>query len=334
MKTMPWPGAVAVSGGSDSIALMQLLCGWAQAAKLVPPVVLTVDHGLREGSAADARAVVRAARALGLKVHILKWLGDKPAGNIEAAARGARYRLMGEWCQANGVRALYLGHTRDDQAETFLLRLARGTGLDGLSGMAAIAPWPVRDFAGLLVVRPLLSCEREALRAYLTETGSAWREDPTNADPRFARNRIRAVWPVLEHAGLTKVRIADAAAHLARARSALETATKELLARATVSQASGLVIDTGVLRRAPREIGLRALAAMLTNVTDTPHRPRFERLESLFDALISDGIHKARTLHGCRIGPAPKAVATFGANSVLIEKERNRTKPDAQAARR
>jgi tRNA(Ile)-lysidine synthase len=333
MKAMPWPGAVAVSGGSDSIALMQLLNAWARAAKLAPPAVLIVDHGLREGSTADARAVVRAARALRLKARILAWQGTKPAGNIEAAAREARYRLMGDWCRANGVRTLYLGHTSDDQAETFLLRLARGTGLDGLSGMAAIAPWPIPDFAGLSVARPLLTFERAALRTWLTDSGTAWRDDPTNADPRFARNRIRAVWPVLEEAGLTKARIVDATAHLARARTALETATKELLANSTVPNADRVVIDVTALRLAPREVGLRALAAMLTNVTNAPYRPRFERLESLFDALISDGF-KARTLHGCRIGPAPQAMAIFGANSMLIERERGRRKPNAHPARR
>ncbi|HEY1708886.1 MAG TPA: tRNA lysidine(34) synthetase TilS [Rhizomicrobium sp.] len=330
---MPWPGAVAVSGGSDSVALMHLLRGWARSGAVPPPVVLTVDHGLRPGSTADARAVVRAAKALGLKVQILKWDGEKPAANIEAMARETRYALMGAWCRANGTATLYLGHTRDDQAETFLLRLARGTGLDGLSGMAAIAPWPVQSFPELSLARPLLKFEREALRNYLTESGTAWREDSTNADPRFARNRIRAVWPVLEEAGLTKGRIADAAAHLARARFALETVTKELIARAAVTGVDGVVIDAAVLRLAPREVALRALAAMLTNVSNVPYRPRFERLESLFDALISGGLRKARTLHGCRIGPAPKMVATFGANSVLIERERDRRKPDVRTVR-
>lgn len=140
MADAPWPGAVAVSGGGDSLALMLLLADWAKAGRLAPPPVLIVDHGLRQGSARDARKAARWARAAGLKAHVLSWKGKKPAADIEAAAREARYRLMGECCARNGIGALYVAHALEDQAETFLLRLARGSGLDGFAPCARLRP--------------------------------------------------------------------------------------------------------------------------------------------------------------------------------------------------
>ena len=123
----PWPGAVAVSGGGDSVALMHLLTAWAKKSRVSPPHVVTVDHGLRKDSAADARRVVRWAKSAGLKPKALRWTGPKPKSDVEAAAREARYRLIGDWARKNKIAALYVAHTRDDQAETFLLRLMRGS---------------------------------------------------------------------------------------------------------------------------------------------------------------------------------------------------------------
>ena len=132
--------AVAVSGGSDSLALMHLLRGFAQQRKSRSLVVLTVDHGLRKFSARDAKQVAAWAKQAGLKAKILTWTGAKPKSGIEAAAREARYRLMGEWLTRHKIDTLFVGHTGDDQAETFLLRLARGSGLDGLAAMRTNAP--------------------------------------------------------------------------------------------------------------------------------------------------------------------------------------------------
>jgi tRNA(Ile)-lysidine synthase len=179
----------------------------------------------------------------------------------------------------------------------------------------------------------LLGFDRSTLRSYLETEGIGWRDDPMNAEPRFARSRIRAVWPILEQAGLTKARIADAAAHLARARTALETETETLLARAAAPANRGLALDAAALAAAPREIGLRALAALLMQVGGAAYRPRFERLEALFDGVVSGKFHKARTLHNCRIGPAPKASATFGPSTVLIVEETGRMKPLARQIR-
>jgi tRNA(Ile)-lysidine synthase len=265
--------------------------------------------------------------------HVLRWKGTKPTGNIEAVAREARYSLMGNWCRSHEVRALFLGHTRDDQAETFLLRLSRGTGLDGLAAMPATGRWPVSGFDDLRIVRPLLSFDRVALQDLLRAKRIAWRDDPMNMEQRFARTKIRAIWPALEQAGLSKPRIADAAIHLARARAALESETDKLLALASVATKDGVALDAVALATASREIGLRALAAILMRVGGAAYRPRFERLENLFDSIILGELRKARTLHGCRIGPASKALATFGPSTLVIVRERGRMKPEGSQVR-
>jgi tRNA(Ile)-lysidine synthase len=233
---------------------------------------------------------------------------------------------MGEWCRRHGIAFLLIAHSEDDQAETFLLRLARGSGLDGLSAMRAVAPFPVAGFEGLSLIRPLLDISRARLRDFLSAEGIAWHEDPMNADLQYARVRLRALRPVLNKAGLTAPRIAAAAKHLARAREAFERQTADLLAAATRQDGDRLLIDREAIVAAPRELGLRTLATLLQKAGGRPYRPRFEHLESLFDSL-SSGHFAARTLHGCRLGGAPRRLAVFGAGTLMLEKERARRKP-------
>ncbi len=256
---------------------------------------------------------------MGLKAHALAWKGAKPGSDIEAAARAARYGLMGRWCKAHGVDALYVGHTLDDQAETFLLRLARGSGLDGLAAMRPIAPFPVEGLFRCTSCSSLIGLDRAALRAHLAARGRDWIEDPMNADPRFGRVRIREALVSLAAAGLTKSRIADAAAHLGRAREALDAVTAAVLLRACRAEGTAILVDTAALRAAPREVGLRALARLLMAVSGQAYRPRFERLERLFDSL--DRIGAGRTLHGCRIAPSR---AGFGPTTLVISRENRR----------
>jgi tRNA(Ile)-lysidine synthase len=323
----PWPAAVAVSGGGDSLALMHLLADWAKKQRRDPPVVLTVDHKLQKRSTANARQVQKWAKDAGLKARILTWTGARPRADIEAEARQARYRLMGAWCEAHGITALYVGHTRDDQAETFLLRLARGSGLDGLAAMRPVAGFPVEKFKGLQLVRPLIDLGRDALRAHLTARGQPWIEDPMNSDPQFGRVRIRAAMGSLQAAGLTTARIADAAAHLGRAREALDIVTAAVLRRACRTEGNAILVEAGALTAAPREVGLRTLARLLMGVSGQAYRPRFERLERLFEAIADRSLGKGRTLHGCRIGPAPGSRAFFGTDTLIIAPETARSVP-------
>ena len=309
------PFAVAVSGGSDSLALMHLLAAFARAQKLGPPLVLTVDHGLRPESAKDAKRVAAWAKQAGLKTTILSWRGPKPTSGIEAGAREARYRLMGAWLVKKKIGTLFVGHTEDDQAETFLLRLARGSGLDGLSAMQARVSWPVEGFERLAVARPLLTFGRQALRDYLTALGQPWVDDPMNEDPGFDRVKIRKARAELAEAGLSSARIAAAASHLARAREALEVVTAAVLARAvrrpSTKSEEGVLLESQVLAAAPREVGLRALAAVLMAVGGQAYRPRFESLERLYDRVAQGGFRGGATLHGCQVSPAPKNFAPY-----------------------
>jgi tRNA(Ile)-lysidine synthase len=233
---------------------------------------------------------------------------------------------MGEWLARHGIATLHVAHTLDDQAETFLLRLARGSGLDGLAAMRPRAPWPVAGFDGFSVARPLLGIGRAELRAWLTARGQAWLDDPMNDDPRFDRVRMRRAAAALAQAGLVPQRIADAANHLARAREALEAATEAVLLRACRMgrEGEGVLVDPAALAAAPRELGLRALASLLMGVGGQPYRPRFEALERLFGEIEGGSLKGGATLHGCRIAPAKAAMRIFGPETLVISPERAR----------
>jgi tRNA(Ile)-lysidine synthase len=323
VQTGPW--AVAVSGGGDSLALMHLLQDFAERGGLTPPIVLTVDHGLRKSAAKDARQVIGWARQLGLAGGILVWRGKKPKTGLEAAARDARYRLLGAFLVKHGINTLFVGHNQDDQAETFLLRLARGSGLDGLAGMQARAPWPVDGFPGLMLARPMLGLDRGSLRAYLKAKGQPWLEDPMNEDLAFDRVKVRKASAALAEAGLTAARIAAAAAHLARARESLDVMMAAVLARAVRKrEEGGVLMDGAALAAAPREVGLRALAGVLMAVGGQNYRPRFESLERLFDRIAEAGLRGGATLHGCHIRPLGKKGKEFAPFTLAVTRENPR----------
>lgn len=300
---------------------------WARVRDLAPPVALIVDHGLRENSRKHALETRASATALGVRAHVLAVREKLPSGDVEAAAREARYRLMGSWLTHAKLGALYVGHTRDDQAETFLLRAARGSGLDGLAAMRPVAQYPLPEFRNVVVVRPMLTLSREEVRTHLTVLGQEWLEDPMNSDPRFSRVRIRDSWPHLESLGLTRDRLASAAHHLSRAREALDSVTLAILARSSRLEDGIAYVERAALSQAPRELGLRALAALLMAVSGQTYRPRFSSLEQVFDRFREGTLGGGCTLHGCRIAPAPKRRAVFGPGTVLIEAERGRRAP-------
>jgi tRNA(Ile)-lysidine synthase len=331
----PWPGAVGVSGGGDSVALMLLLADWAKAGKHAAPVVLTVDHGLLPNSHKEAERVRKLAAAPGLKAHVLVWKGAKPSSDIEAEARNARYALMGAWCAEHKVAALYVAHTEEDQAETFLLRLGRGSGLDGLSAMQPVSPLPIPEHGQVKLVRPLLNFSKGELRNFLRSRKMDWSEDAMNSDPRFARARLRAAWPQLEELGLLSSRIADAARHLARARAALEDMTAAYLQRGTRAGENGVIaLDPLRLKMLPREVGLRALAATLSRVSGEEYRPRFDSLERLFDSILGGTLAGGATLHGCIVAPAASREQVFGSATVTVSRESPRKVKEPAAAQR
>jgi len=286
-----------------------------------PHTVLIVDHGLRDGSAKESALVADWAGRAGFNAHILAWRGCKPRAGVEEQARNVRYTLLGAWCREHRIAQLLVAHTRDDQAETFLLRLGRGSGVDGLSSMSARAAFPLKGYDGIELIRPLLSVGRSELREFLVSRAADWLEDPMNADSRFARTRVRELLPQLESAGIPASRIAQAAAHLGRARKALDEGTRTFLERHGRFEPRSFLIDGGALQLIPREIGLRVLSAVLMRVGGAQYRPRFDRLEQLYDALATGSSTQARTLSGCRIGLAAKAHQHFGPATLEIRRE-------------
>lgn len=220
-KRLGAPGRLllAVSGGSDSMALMRLAAPLAQqdAATII---VATVDHGLRAEARREAEFAGDAARALGLPHEILDWRGTKPASGLQAAARAARYGLLIRHAGAIGAEAIMTAHTADDQAETLLMRLARGSGPRGLSAMAPLSLIAAGASAPIPLLRPLLGLRRAALRRYLAAESAAFIDDPSNEDAAYERVRIRRALGALEAAGAIGVEALVETANLMRAAAA------------------------------------------------------------------------------------------------------------------
>lgn len=212
---------LAVSGGPDSVALMWLAARWRRSLARGPEItVVTVDHGLRKEAPREAREVKRLATELGLTHRTLRWRGAKPTTGLPAAARGARYRLLAQAARAAGASHVLTAHTRDDQAETLLMRLFRGSGIAGLSAMARLT---TRD--GLVLARPLLDVPKSQLIATLKRARIGFAEDPTNRDAAFTRPRLRALLPQLAAEGCDARTLARLAGRLARANAAVEVLT-------------------------------------------------------------------------------------------------------------
>ncbi|WP_457648109.1 tRNA lysidine(34) synthetase TilS [Profundibacter sp.] len=283
---------IAVSGGSDSTALLHLMHQWAGGAGVTLHAV-TVDHGLRDAAAGEAKSVARMCAGLGIDHSTLHWTDWDGKGNLQDQARRARYRLIAGWARERGIEMIALGHTVEDQAETFLMRLARGSGVDGLSGMATR-----RKSDGVTWVRPVLLQRRQDLRDYLQRHGIGWIDDPTNEDERFDRVKIRKAMQVLADLGLDAERLAGTAQDLQIARIALEHQTKEAAERIATVENGDVVLDRAQYRRLPKEISARLFSHALCRVSSAEYRPR--RM-ALIDAEYSADIGKASTLHGCLI---------------------------------
>ncbi len=291
--------AVGCSGGADSMALTLLMQDWV-ADQGGSMTALTVDHRLRPDSTAEANRVAALLGSRNIPHEILTRPETRVDGNLQATARAARYDLMSRWCVRHGVLHLGLAHHCEDQAETVLLRLSRGSGVDGLSAMA-----PVAETASVRLLRPLLDLPKARLRATLTAHGAEHVDDPSNENESFARVRFRRSAPMLASEGLTVRRLCDTARRMARARQALDRGASDLLARSATLHPEGYgYLDRAALCGAPEEVALRALARMLGCIGGTPYPPRLERLERLYAALTAPtGLVSARTLMGCRIAP-------------------------------
>ncbi|ADZ69356.1 tRNA lysidine(34) synthetase TilS [Polymorphum gilvum] len=296
--------AIAVSGGADSLALLHLFADWQRRTARAPQAhVFTVDHGLRAEARAEAEHVHRLCAGYCLPHEILTWAGRKGAPNLQATAREARYTLIGARMRALSLSALAVAHHRDDQAETFLDRLTRGSGVYGLAAMAADeADGPV----GVRILRPLLDVPKARLIATLEAAGLSWFEDPSNTDLRYKRARLRRLGLLLAEEGLDQARLAATAARLRRAADALDGWAERLVRdHCRVHPAGPAEIAVAPLAEAPEEVRLRSLSRLIRATGGAEHGPRLEALEPATAALLA-GEAASRTLGGVvlrRSGP-------------------------------
>lgn len=301
---------IAVSGGGDSLALLHLAAelapetGWRLAAA-------TVDHRLRPEAAGEASRVAAICEGLSIPHRTLIWdHGGAIRGNLMEAARRARYALLADWARAAGLGQVALAHTADDQAETFLMGLSRGAGLDGLTGMRA--GW---SQGGVRFLRPLLGAARADLRAYLRGRGQGWIDDPSNDDPRFDRVKARRALVALAPLGVTAGGIAGTMAHLRAAQSALQEVTQDAARRIGRWRAGMIEMDHAEWCAQPAEIRRRLLVGALMELSYAAHAPRASAISRLTERAMAGG---EATLWGCRVRAGkgllrimrePKAVA-------------------------
>jgi tRNA(Ile)-lysidine synthase len=287
--------AVAVSGGPDSLALVILAEKWARRHG-GRAWALTVDHGLRPESAAEAETLAGWLAARAIPHEILVWAGDKPASGIQEAARDARYQLMAEWCRTHGCLHLFAAHQREDQVETHLIRRRAGSGIDGLAGMSA-----VRELAACRLVRPLLSVPRARLLALLADEGQPFLRDPSNLNPAFERARLR----LAREASGDAIGAAIAAEMRAcgERRIEREHILDGLLSRSVALHPAGFgALDPAVIALAPPETAERLLGRVAAAIGAARYPARRARLARLRAGLVAEP-GRARTLGGCRFVP-------------------------------
>lgn len=288
--------ALAVSGGADSVALMFLVRSWLDLRSSGPQItVLTVDHRLREAAASEAEWVKGKAKWLDFQHETLVWEGEKPRSGLQAEARSARYGLMTDYCRAVTIPAIATAHTSDDQAETFLMRLARGSGLDGLSAMEDISR---RD--GIDILRPLLMISRPRIEAFLTKWDQSWLDDPSNEDERYERVRVRRKLKAAQSLGLSPAAIALSARRLRRARDALEGVTSEFLrAKVSLHEAGFAKLRLPELIEIHEDVAIRALARMIAAVGGSSDPLRLWQIEGCYRTMRR--APRSATLGGCRL---------------------------------
>lgn len=293
------PFGVAVSGGADSLALL-LAC---HAAGLAARAA-TVDHGLRPESADEAGFVAALCAARGIPHDTLRLdLADGPA--LQARAREARYAALADWAGAHGLRAVLLGHTADDVAEGFVMRLADGAGLDGLAAME-----PRIERCGAVFLRPILGASRAGTLAHVRSEGVEPVEDPTNTDPRFERARVRRL---LSQLGIDTAQVAASAAALRAVRRSVDARTRALVARAVRLDRGDWLIardDWEALLRDDPEQARRVLLSGLRAIGGRPHPPRRAEQEELMRRVAAA---RTATLAGCLL--------TFVAGALRLARE-------------
>ncbi|MEM9060896.1 MAG: tRNA lysidine(34) synthetase TilS [Pseudomonadota bacterium] len=284
---------VAVSGGGDSMALLDLTLETTLFDRVT---VATVDHGLRREARDEAEMVSRYCASRGIEHDVLRLPSMPEQGNLSANLRVARYSALVTWAKELGLRSILVGHTMDDQAETLLMRLARGSGVEGLSAMA-----PARDVNGISFLRPMLGLRRADLRSWLTVKGVRWADDPTNDDDSYDRIKARQALELLTPLGIDVPGLAETAHRLKRQEQVLLDAARAFRDLALQEDDEKITIDRNHLRNTVPDTGMRVLADALRRIGGQAYRPRFRSLLPLYEKAVGFDVTSA-TLAGCLIG--------------------------------
>lgn len=294
-KKFPKKIAVAVSGGADSLALTMLLAEFC-AEKKIELFVVTVDHKMREGSTGEALELSKILKKKKILHQILEIDATKlPKKNIEAKLREMRYEMLGGFCKKNKISHLFLGHIQGDVAENFLIRLFRGSGLDGLSTMAEVS-----EINKIKLVRPLLNFSKDELKAYLRAKKIKWLEDESNADEKFLRNKIRNFFESFEEKNLIHQRIKNAADEIAKMRDFFDELMMVEAAKILEFSKEGyFLIDHKKLQEMDKKFVLKILALVAVEVSGKNYKPRLKDLKIFYEYLLQNSEIKRREFYGC-----------------------------------
>lgn len=308
IENADFPLAVAVSGGSDSLALLLLAHDLAQA-KGSHVIAVTVDHGLRAESKGEAHRVAEWAKERGIRHVILDWVGEKPSSRLQEKARNARYALLTQWCQRHHISTLLLGHHQQDQEETFWLRLSSGSGLYGLSGMKKRT---VRE--GIIFLRPLLTFSKERLKATLLAHNQEWIEDPSNHTSRFFRGRLRHF---LEEEGLTSVRLNQVMKKLEGDADFIQDVLEKAIAHAVQADEEGyLTIKKDFFNELHPAIKKRLLSFLMYWFSNADYSPRTIQVIGVIDKIKKGS---SFTTGGIYWIVSPEKILLFRENRAIAE---------------
>lgn len=307
---------LAVSGGADSLALLVLAQRWASGREAAPrPHVYSVDHGLRPEAGAEVAMVLAAAKRLGVAAKGLKWAGPKPAAGMQEAARVARYRLIGEAMEQDGVAVLLTAHHRNDQAETVLMRMAHGSGIEGLKAMSEMSV-----VEGVRVHRPLLGIDPSALRAVVDAARLVPAEDPSNSDEHYERVRWRKALPQLAALGLDAAALGVFAGRMAEADAAIAQMADGCFATMVRLDGFGSArIELASFIGLSPALSVRVLGRVL-NIVGGRQKPRaLGQVERLRQSIAEGALPKSTTVLGC--------VIRLKDDAVVIAREPGRAVP-------
>ena len=301
---LPAKVGVAVSGGGDSLGLLVLMTRWA-ALHGVDVHAATVNHNIRPAAVHEIEHVSKICQSLGCLHDTIQWSGPLDTGNLLNQAREARYALMAEWAESRKISDVAVGHTLNDQAETFLMRLARQAGVDGLSSMSSM--W---EQHGCTFHRPLLKVEREELRRLLVEHGVQWCDDPTNDNSAFERTRARCALEALKPLGITARNLAAASDKIGDVRRHLYAEVLDVAMRMVDFEMGDAVVNLNEYQTLNREVARRLLQNILKWIGGGDHVPRGSAVEAMLNAIDND---VSMTLGGCYL--------TVESNCIRITRE-------------